>query len=404
MKKPDSKSLNAEDPPLETSQEDNSEQKSGYEPVFLVLEAQTPEEGLKKASEVLDLKPKELRYQIIDKVNREIEGKLVKFLRLEFTRKPVSGNTQIHISSDKLSATIKVLYPQKPDGTETTYPYILSLVRKAKITHGLDREGIKKAVKSAQESYDILEDIEIARGIPPVNGDCQILQKIFTDEDNINYKLKHERGLDELFSMDSFEQIGDSAYPVWFVQKGELLVLTTKPSYGKTGHDIFGKAIFPQKGKLPFKAGSHVKIGRGEDNLNYTAEISGYLELKNDTLRICSPLWLSPDKLEAYFLKLPLLNCQKKKLDPQDITEQLSDLGITEGIMTDEITAIPERIEKNQHDFAAFKVAAGFQAKKGNDAWIDFFFEKETQPGKLQENGKMDYREIGKTREGNPII
>jgi len=398
MKEFEQNSLDAENRPTGTSRGARSEQKSGYEPVFLVLEVQTPEEGLKKATEVLGLQAKELKYQIIDKVNRDVEGELVEFLRIEFTRKPLRGTPEILISDDKLSATIKALYPKKPDGTENTYASILLLVREAKITHGLDKEAIKEAVNYVQESYDILEDVEIARGTPPINGDCRILQSLFTDMDKINYKLTHELGLDELFSMDSCDRIRENAYPVWFVKKGELLVLTTKPSYGKTGRDIFGKAVFPQKGKLLFEAGDHVKIGKNKDNLIYNAEISGYLEIKNDTLRIQSPIWISPDWMDVYFINLPIINPLKKNLDCLEITEQLQAAGITRGIISSEITAIPERFEKTQPDFDAIKVASGVPPKKGKDAWVEFFFERDVQPGKLLENGVMDYREIGKIK------
>ncbi len=374
------------------------EPQSGHEPVFLVLEAKTPAEGLKKASEILDLQCKELQYRIIDNINREVDGGLVEFLRIEFTRKPVHGASQIQISADKLSASIKVLYPKKPDGTEITYPYILSLVRKAKITYGLDKEVIKQAVKNALENYDILEDVEIAKGTPPVNEESNILQSTFPDKSEINYQAIAGLGLEELVSRDSVDRIRDNAFPAWIVQKGELLVLIAKPGRGKIGHDVLGKPILPQKGKLPFKAGDHVRAESVEDHVIYSAEISGYLECKDDTLRIHSPIWISPDKSEAYFLKLPLLNSLKKKLDPVEITEQLSAAGVVEGTITAEITAIPHRIEQDQPDFSAFKIAAGIPAEKGCAARIELFFDRDTRPGKLLNNGTMDYREIGKVK------
>ena len=138
---------------------------SADENSFFTLEVRSMSEGLEKAAEMLGIPEKEIESKVVDKLLREIDGAPIEVMRVEFRRKKLSGVSQIWISPDKCTAAIKVLYPKKPDGSPTNFPYLLAMIRRAKITGGLNLEIVKSAVKKAQEEGDVLEDIEFARGI-----------------------------------------------------------------------------------------------------------------------------------------------------------------------------------------------------------------------------------------------
>jgi len=357
------------------------------------------EEGLKKASDLLDLDIKEIKYRYIDKVYHEIEGDQVEFNRIEFIKKATTGTSKISVSEDKLTATLKALFPKKPDGTDTSFQDIIDLLYKMKITYGIDTEAIENAIAKTQETYDVLQNILVAKGDIPTKGeDSKIIDSIFQDINKISYENKHGHYLQEIFSLGSTKSIYEKSYPVFFVQKGEMIVKTTKPTEGKPGKNIFGEVIPPQSGEMLFVSGDNIKIEVNEKYTAYYAEISGYLELEKDTLRIQSPIWIKPDLLEAYYIKLPQLGGTPKAPKKDEIVAQLHEFKASHGIMFSKIETLPQQLIKDTYGFNAIKVAEGDPAVKGTDGWIEFFFEKDSQPGKLLKNGRIDYREIDQVK------
>jgi len=375
---------------------------------ILILETKTLEEGLKKAGDLLDLDIREIKYRYIDKVYHEIDGEQIEFNRIEFIKKATTGTSKIAVSQDRLTATLKILFPKKPDGAITSYQDIITLLDNMKISYGIDKEAIENAITKTQENYDVLQNILIAKGDIPTKGEnSKIVESIFQDINKITYINTHGHYLQEIFSLESIESIHQKSFPGFFVQKGDMIAKATRPTEGKPGKDIFGKSIPAQTGEKQFVSGDNIKTEVNEKYITYSAEISGYLELENDKLQIQSPLWIKPDFLEAYYIKLPRLNKTFSKApDNIDFKEQMQDIKISHGIDSLIVDTIPHELISDQFSFKALKVAEGDIPAKGKDSRVEFFFVKDSKPGKLLENGRIDYRETDmvKTVKENQLL
>ncbi|KPK96217.1 hypothetical protein AMJ80_01275, partial [bacterium SM23_31] len=237
---------------------------------FLELTIESLEDGFKKASDLLSVPIKELRYKIAEKFLKNVDGEIVEFQKIEFRRKLVSGKSQIEISVDKLSAYFDVVFPKTVDGKETDEEYLLNRIKKKNIKYGIQHEEIKKNVLKLKENYDALKNTIIAKGQPPVGGeDCEVVYSLFSNFEEINYSEAKGKSLSEILNSSLLETIKENYFPAKYVSKGELIATTTEPGNGKDGIDVFGNPIKAEKGKLAFKAGENVKVKFKDDHINY---------------------------------------------------------------------------------------------------------------------------------------
>jgi hypothetical protein len=150
-----------------------------------------------------------------------------------------------------------------------------------------------------------------------------------------------------------------------------------------------------------------VRVAFEEGHINYYAEKFGYLENDAGTLTIHPPFWISEDGMEAYYVGLPVFSGALKKVTADEIYDELYELGIKYGVITETIEEVIKTREKGENNtLTLLRIAVGDRPKKGEDAQIELFFEKDSQPGKILENGRMDYREIEsiKTVKKNQLI
>ena len=104
--------------------------KSAEDDRFLVLEVNSLEEGLKKASQLLEIPVKELRYGKIESTLKNIDGKIIEIQKIEFRQKQIAGLTEVKAADDKLSAYFKHIYPKTQSGQEVDYQYLLNILFK----------------------------------------------------------------------------------------------------------------------------------------------------------------------------------------------------------------------------------------------------------------------------------
>ncbi|MFC1563167.1 flagellar assembly protein A [candidate division KSB1 bacterium] len=114
---------------------------------FAVLEVENIQDGLKKASDILEIPIIEIKYKIIE----EIDGKRKEFLKIEFRKKNIIGNTKVKISDDKLTAYLSVIYPKLPNGKRTTYHDLLDLIKRHNIKYGIKFDEIKNVLSQLKK-------------------------------------------------------------------------------------------------------------------------------------------------------------------------------------------------------------------------------------------------------------
>ena len=374
---------------------------------FIILDVINLQDGLKEASNILEISIIRIRYKIIEKYFKDIDGKVKEFLKIEFREKATRGVTKIKVSDDKLSAYLSTVYPESPDGKETKYQDILDLIRTHNIKFGVKLEEIKNTVTRLKENYDVLTNILVAEGKPPIKGEDSNLEfSIFSDTKEINYIEKHKIGLDEIFSSSSLDFIKENFFPVRIVKKGELITVTTLSKEGKKGIDVFGNEVEGVKGNLLFQAGKNIKSKIEDEKIKYYSEDFGYLEYNDENLVVHTPIWISEDYMEAYFVKLPNISENIRTFKSDEMIKQLENLKIKYGIKNDVIKSIADDLGSGYGDFGLILIAEGVKEEKGEDAKIELFFESEKTAGKILKDGKIDYREIGlvKTVKENQLI
>ena len=225
---------------------------------FVVLEVQNLEVGLKMASEILELPIIKIRYKILKKYFKEIDGKIVEHFQVEFKEKAAKGISKVKISEDKLTAYFSVVYPESLDGKETTYQDLLDLIKRSNITFGIKFDKLKDTISSLKENYDALTDVLIAEGKAPAKGvDSELEFSVFSCIKEIDYVESRKIGLDEIFACTSLDFIKEKYFPVRIVKKGELHAVTTIPGKGEKGTDVFGNELEEIKGSTLFQDGKN---------------------------------------------------------------------------------------------------------------------------------------------------
>lgn len=173
----------------------------------------------------------------------------------------MSGNNleriKIKVSPDKLKAFISILPSE--DGTVITEEDIRNALDHAKI-----RFGIKDEVISSIITFSSIEDILIAEGIPPEDGeDAKIRYLVSLGGKELAPKENPDGTVD-------FREIGF----VENVRKGDVLAEKIPSKEGKPGTNVYGESIPPKKGRdLRLPKGRNTEIS--EDGLKLIASISG---------------------------------------------------------------------------------------------------------------------------------
>ena len=151
--------------------------------------------------------------------------------------------------------------------------------------------------------------------------------------------------------------------------------------------DIFGKPLSSLQVERPLNAASGVKL---EGNL-YLSEIHGYVCVLEKTLSVLSPIWVSPDHMEAYFLRFP--QKQPPPLPQSDWILRLLELkNVLRGI--DEPAL--EKLCRNElvlSERTAVRLASAKESVNGTDARLNYTFDPVKKAGRILEDGSIDLRE-----------
>ncbi len=164
---------------------------------------------------------------------------------------------KIKVSPDKLKAFISI---SPSEGGEVITE---EDVRKA-LDHDRIKFGIKEEIIPSIVTFSSIEDMLIAEGIPPENGeDAKIRYLVSLGRKELIPKENPDGTVD-------FREIGF----VENVKKGDILAEKIPPTEGKPGTNVYGESIPPKKGRdLRLPKGKNTEIS--EDGLKLIASISG---------------------------------------------------------------------------------------------------------------------------------
>ena len=166
----------------------------------------------------------------------------------------------------------------------------------------------------------------------------------------------------------------------------ERLAQVEPPTEGDAGTDVFGKRKTARGELAALKAGPFVE----ENDNRFSAQLYGYVCIKDDVISVVPPIWLAPDRLEAYFIWLPQVGARRPQSDWLQALFELKE--VRHGL---EETSV-ERLTGSDLDPAAksaIRVAHGTAAVPGVDAHVDYTFDPEQWAGAVLPDGSIDLRE-----------
>lgn len=372
---------------------DNSSKKTTDK--IIILEVESVEIGLKKASILFEVDVKEINHKILDDNLNSPKNKS-KLKKIEYTQRVVGGDSIISISDDGMIAQIEELYPKKSDGTITTLSDIINDIRGLGIQKGLKIDKIKESLGIVTKNFEKLNNVIIATGIPAVKGiDSEITESIFRDLHELEYMEEDDLDLIVLLSSDSIEEISNNTKsPYYLVTKGEIIAKATMPGAGKPGKDLYANEIESTMGSKVFHTGKNIKYELKSDNIIYQALKTGYLHYFEGILDIVSPLWISEDEFSAYFIKLPLSNEKDIKITYEDIADILIEDDITNSILEENIDKLQEILNNNKLSFKEILLSESEIPKNGKDSKLELFFENQISLEKKLVDDNKDYGAI----------
>jgi uncharacterized protein (DUF342 family) len=158
---------------------------------------------------------------------------------------------------------------------------------------------------------------------------------------------------------------------------------------GDAGSDVLDQpAALPPKEIL--KAGDHVVTT--QQGIQFEASIYGYVSVLQNCISVVPPIWISPDRMEAYYVSLPQIGTAiyPAKADVEALLERLK---IKVGIQSDTIEALCRKLAGGEKVPVLTLVAQGQPPQPGENARLAYSFDIEEKPGKVLKDGSIDLRE-----------
>ncbi|MCC6158733.1 MAG: DUF342 domain-containing protein [Deltaproteobacteria bacterium] len=180
------------------------------------------------------------------------------------------AEVQVFLTTDELHANIQA-FPPVGDMPHVTVEMIREALGKRKVSIGVDEETIRRVA----ENREYMKTIQIAEGVPPVNGVDASL--IFHYSKNRHVQ---DRSIENLQAIDMKELDN-----IVNVEAETLLIEKIPPVGGVAGKTVTGRAILQKRGQdIRLRAGKGVKVD--PDGLRYYAERGGEVQFRNNQITV----------------------------------------------------------------------------------------------------------------------
>lgn len=159
--------------------------------------------------------------------------------------------------------------------------------------------------------------------------------------------------------------------------------------------DLFGEPLAPsadEPERRTYSAGVNVRREEQDGRVRYVSDIYGYVGVVQDRITVVSPIWVSPDRMEARFVALPQGD-RPVAPTPAEVTDLLSRAKVVEGVDPSLPGDADTFVDGAEHEARSVLLARGTPAVPGQRGQIELFFERPPEPGAVLEGGAMDFRE-----------
>jgi len=271
------------------------------------------------------------------------------------------------VSEDKMAVRVSRIT------SENSVEEILALLKREKITYGIDHEGVRAALAKANTGQNQFE-VTVARGqLPKVLEETHIVHHLPSEliTDPAEQKTDFER-LKRLMWGEYLEACKNWHGPVKMVRKGDL-VAELKHAETQLGADVFGAEVgLDGREGVVLEVGDNVTLS--EDGTRAIADLYGYAGLLAGKLTVVPPIWMSSDHMEARFI---FYSSRKAPPVPteEDINELLEMKWIEYGVMEKQVELICQRLAEKQALPTTVPLAQGTPEIHGGDAQINYSFD-----------------------------
>ncbi|MDX9898635.1 MAG: FapA family protein [Spirochaetia bacterium] len=175
----------------------------------------------------------------------------------------------VELGSQEMEARV-VLTPPQPGGSDLSKDVILAYLRNNKVVFGV----IEDAMQALEDSPRYKEQVVVAQGQKPVNGEDARIQFLFeTDRSKLNLEEKNGK-------VDYKE-----LHLVQNVVEGQALAKKIKAQQGVPGRTVTGKMLPSKNGKdIPLPLGKNVHVS--EDGLTIIADVNGEATFINNKINV----------------------------------------------------------------------------------------------------------------------
>ena len=288
----------------------------------------------------------------------------------------------VEIAPDGSTAQLTLLRcgPDRPQAADLRG----ALVRLG-VTAGLDHAAIDAALRRATDHGLLRGGPVIARARAPVPGEDGRL--VYRPDARDRVPASGEDLQRYMQSADVREAL---AFPgeVTLVQPGDVVAEVVPPTLGTPGETVDGRLLeAPGRELEPVAPGDQVTF----DGSRYVSTAFGYACQVGGRPSVLSPVWVSPDELEARLVVFPQAADAERPVAPESVMAALAAAGVVEGVLEGPILRFCSRPPGTRRH--ALLVARGRAAREGRDAHIDLAFDVHSRPGKVREDGSIDFRD-----------
>ena len=235
------------------------------------------------------------------------------------------------------------------------------------ITSGIDEEMVQRLAEQALSSPNrvIRGHFPVASSLPADRAAPGRLEYTFMDDVPEEPPLAHG-DLRQAIEQQSLPQVMFKPIPARVVMPGEELAVFMSESSEASVDDRRAEA------ESHLKAGANVDMA---DN-RYVSQIYGYVCLIANEISIIPPIWVTPDNMEAYFIKMPFVG-PPAALTSDWFAALLEIVEVRRGVIEDGL----EKVAKLPADgFESVLVAKGSPVGSGEAGKIYLAF-KRPSPG-----------------------
>ncbi len=258
------------------------------------------------------------------------------------------------------------------------------------VTFGTDEAGIGEMCEDLHKGGLRESCVLVAKGRRPNLSKGQIG---FTFEPLTEARFE---GIRTAFQMTDLSKLTESTIRVHAVHGGEVIA---EQAVGEAalgpGEDLFGQPVAPPEEvqvKKAYKPGINVRREEEEGRIRYVSEIYGYAGVLENRIMVVSPIWVSPDKMTAYFVALP----QQREILPREaeVSVLIDRAKIRHGLVHEAIGKLCQAYpsDESPEDWPVV-IARATPPEPGDHGTIELLYKQMPDPGRLLEGGRIDFRE-----------